>query len=196
LRPDEPDSTRTGTVALSDRPTQPAPLACPEAKLEAFICPVYPGFAGCLRVLASLLGASRGRSSPQCNSALRTPQASWCTDRDACALFDDLLVVVAEEITGRWERSELPNRSSVGWPAQRVGSGMTSSSTIRRLSTRCYSPAAVRSSVIAEGGKLVTALEGPAPHHTAARDTTRLRLRRRDRLGKLIHEYAHVARRG
>jgi hypothetical protein len=58
-----------GTVALSDRPTQPAPLACPEAKREAFICPVYRGFAGCLRVLASLLGASRGRSSPQCNSA-------------------------------------------------------------------------------------------------------------------------------
>jgi hypothetical protein len=31
-----------------------------------------------------------------------------CTSEQACALFDDLPVVVAEEITGRWKGSELP----------------------------------------------------------------------------------------
>jgi hypothetical protein len=54
---------------LSDRPTRPAPPARPEAMREAFRCPVYGGFPGCLRGLLPLLGAWRGRSSPQCNSA-------------------------------------------------------------------------------------------------------------------------------
>jgi hypothetical protein len=61
-----------GTVALSDRPTLPAPPARPEAIREAFRCPVYWGFPGCLRSLLPRLGAWRGRSSPQCDSALAT----------------------------------------------------------------------------------------------------------------------------
>lgn len=31
-----------------------------------------------------------------------------CTSEQACALFDDLPIVMAEEITGRWKGSELP----------------------------------------------------------------------------------------
>ena len=42
-----------------------------KAMREAFRCPIYWGLPGYLKGLASLLGARRGRSSPQCNSAGR-----------------------------------------------------------------------------------------------------------------------------
>lgn len=100
-----------------------------------------------------------------------------CTSEQACALFDELPVVVAEEITGRWKGSELPTGhpfdgvlTASEWVWQAV-------STIQRLCTPLLFSCGgevfaldprkvplglagrVPLSVVAAGGKLITVLE-------------------------------------
>ena len=99
-----------------------------------------------------------------------------CTNEQACALFDDLPVVVAKEITGRWKGSELPTGhpfdgllSASGWygkqfddpetvhPLLFSGGGEVFALDPRKVPL-CLA-GRVPISVVAAVGKLITVLE-------------------------------------
>jgi hypothetical protein len=99
-----------------------------------------------------------------------------CTSEQACALFDDLPVVVAEEITGRWRGSELPTGhpfdgllTASGWygkqfddpetvhPLLFSGSGEVFAVDPRKMPLGLAGR--VPLSVVVVGGKLINVLE-------------------------------------
>jgi hypothetical protein len=99
-----------------------------------------------------------------------------CTSEQACALFDDLPVVVAEEITGRWEGSELPTGhpfdgllTASGWYGKQFGDPETVHPLLFSGGGEVFAvdprkmplglAGRVPLSVVAAGGKLINVLK-------------------------------------
>jgi hypothetical protein len=131
-----------------------------------------------------------------------------CASEQACALFDDLPVVMAEEITGRWKGSELPTGhpfdgllTASGWygkqfddpevvhPLLFSGGGEVFAVDPRKLPLGLVGR--VPLSVVAAGGRLVNVL-GPVLRTTQPR----ARLRNLEYRGKtsaaMIYDHVPV----
>lgn len=131
-----------------------------------------------------------------------------CPREQACALFDDLPVVVAEEITGRWKGSELPTGhpfdgllTASGWygkqfdgpeavhPLLFSGGGQVFAVDPRKLPLGLAGR--VPLSLIAVGGKLINVLE-PVLRTTQPRARLRNLLYRGKTSAAMIYDHVPI----